>query len=480
MSTRASVVKSIRNFAAQVVQWVVTLVVIGAVAAAAIVTSPKWYPHVASWWTTADDAAGEEHVDEDDHHDPNVLELSAAARKSMRLRVEPLARTPHSRTISMPALAVPIAGVSLRDVTAKSSGEITGIHVVLGQPVAPDGPLFDIVLTHQEAIDNQIKLIDSLAELEAVESELARLEELEERRPGAVEGVRLINKRFERAHLRHMIASHRQSLLLLGLSPEDVEELVAHHTHAHADTGHDPMHDSADPLLIDRLRISAPPPGDVPALPMAQFVVDSLPVRLGQHVDAGDLLCRLADYSRLFLEGSAFEQDLSAVRRAMDQGWPITAVLHQRQGPVELSQPLRIVYVDPTVEAQSRSARFYVALENEPRRGAIEPGQFADWRFLPGQRFELRVPLEEPGKRLVLPTSAVAQDGLENYVFQAGGKAIVRRPVTVAYRDANVVVLDEDDNWLEGASLAMTGAYQLQLALLNRAAGPAQAHSHSH
>jgi multidrug efflux pump subunit AcrA (membrane-fusion protein) len=78
----------------------------------------------------------------------------------------------------------------------------------------------------------------------------------------------------------------------------------------------------------------------------------------------------------------------------------------------------------------------------------------------------------------VLPTSAVAQDGLENYVFQVGGKAIVRRPVTVAYRDANVVVIDEDDNWLEGASLAMTGAYQLQLALLNRAAGPVEPHHH--
>ena len=75
---------------------------------------------------------------------------------------------------------------------------------------------------------------------------------------------------------------------------------------------------------------------------------------------------------------------------------------------------------------------------------------FLTWEFKPGQRMQLRVPVERWTDRIVLPIDAVATDGGESYVFQANGDHFDRRPVHVEYRDQVWAVIANDGSLYPG------------------------------
>jgi multidrug efflux pump subunit AcrA (membrane-fusion protein) len=340
-------------------------------------------------------------------------------------------------------------------------------------------------LTHAEAIQHQLELIDALAQLEVAKAEIKRYEQLDQVNPGGLPGAKLREHRYELRHLEHTIDSRRQMLILLGLPPQAVDILIERHRQAHVAPGKrdDELGDQTAPL-IDKLTIYAPlaqSPAESPPL----YVVENLSVKPGQHVEVGAALCRLGDYRRLYIEGQAFERDLEAVRRAMTEQWGVTAAVEQtaadqRGGVTQTEQDLPIVFIDATIDTETRSASFYVELFNTletPLETMRRP--FADWRCRVGQRIEVRIPTQQFKQRLVIPAEAVAQDGLESYVFQVSGDTFVRRRVEIAWRDERKVVLAEGQSIGEGVRIAMSGAYQLQLSLKNRAAGPAQ-HTHHH
>jgi multidrug efflux pump subunit AcrA (membrane-fusion protein) len=94
---------------------------------------------------------------------------------------------------------------------------------------------------------------------------------------------------------------------------------------------------------------------------------------------------------------------------------------------------------------------------------------------------QLRVPVEELPERIVLPTEAVAQDGLENYVFRVNGDHFDRQPVKVDYRDPQWVVVANDGSLFPGEKIALSAAQQLQLALKNKSGGAIDPHAgHNH
>jgi multidrug efflux pump subunit AcrA (membrane-fusion protein) len=124
-----------------------------------------------------------------------------------------------------------------------------------------------------------------------------------------------------------------------------------------------------------------------------------------------------------------------------------------------------------------------VELPNELR--AIPSGdaetERIDWVYRPGQRVEIRVPAQLITGALKVPVAAVAEDGLNHYVFQVSGNTFVRRPVQILERDENFVVIAQNRFVQPGVKIALNGAFQLQLALLNKAMDPAAlAHGHSH
>jgi hypothetical protein len=82
-------------------------------------------------------------------------------------------------------------------------------------------------------------------------------------------------------------------------------------------------------------------------------------------------------------------------------------------------------------------------------------------------------------KVIVLPADAVVREGADAYVFRANGNTMERQAVTVLHARAHEIVLANDGSLYPNETVALTGAYQLNLQLKKAASGPA-AHGHSH
>ena len=203
----------------------------------------------------------------------------------------------------------------------------------------------------------------------------------------------------------------------------------------------------------------------------------------GQHVSAGDPLAVVVDHALLYVEGNAFERDIADIQQAVERGSTVTAVVESEGKRPQTIPGLKILFLDGRVSPDSREFHFYVTLPNTLVRIAPndEGKRFASWRFRPGQRLQLRVPVEEWKERIVLPVEAVAQEGLENFVFVPNGDHFDRKPVQVEYRDEFSVVVANDGSLFPGDKVALRGAQQMQIALKNKAGAGIDPHAgHNH
>jgi hypothetical protein len=122
-------------------------------------------------------------------------------------------------------------------------------------------------------------------------------------------------------------------------------------------------------------------------------------------------------------------------------------------------------------------------LPNEIAREDVEQEgrHFVYWRYKPGERMILRIPVEQWQDRIVLPADAVAEDGAEFFVFEANGEHFDRRSVRVEYRDRDWVVIANDGAIKIGATVAESSAHQLQMAMKNKQGGGVDPHAgHNH
>jgi multidrug efflux pump subunit AcrA (membrane-fusion protein) len=213
------------------------------------------------------------------------------------------------------------------------------------------------------------------------------------------------------------------------------------------------------------------------------YHVQKLSVSKGQQVSAGQVLCVLADHCELFVQGRAFEDDAKVLRDALREGWNVSAALLAGGGKKEQIEGLKLLYLADQVDPESRALHFYIRLPNEVLRDHKTSGghRFIEWRFKPGQRMELRVPIEKWTRRIVLPVDAVVDEGAEKYVYRQNGKHFERLPVHVEYRDRNSVVVANDGALFPGDVVAGQGAYQIHLALKNKSGGGIDPHAgHQH
>jgi multidrug efflux pump subunit AcrA (membrane-fusion protein) len=273
---------------------------------------------------------------------------------------------------------------------------------------------------------------------------------------------------YEKQKAEALLRAQAQTLVLHGLTDEQVAEILKTRK------------------LLPKLSVHAPASfsaeADQQSAPMWQ--VQELRVEQGQHVNAGDVLFVLADHRELFIEGRGFEQDVRAVSKAVAEDWKVSAIVENRSNqPEDLLSGLNILYMANKVDPESRAFHFYVTLPNRVLREKQSPtgGKFLDWEFKPGQRVQVRVPVEEWKDRIVLPIEAVAQEGTESFVFQANGDHFDRRPVHVEYRDQVWAVIANDGSIFPGDVVAKSGAFQLQTAMKNKAGGAIDPHAgHNH
>ncbi len=416
------------------------------------------------------DAHGEEHDDHEaanhyDHvHDAaNSLELSQQAAATLGLALHRVELRPFARTVNIPGAVVQRPGTSQVQVTAPFTGVIMRIYHVDGEAVLPGTPLFDLRLTHADLVEGQSDFLQMAEQLAVVDREVNRLREIAA--SGVIAGKTLLEREYEKQKIEASLRSQRQRLLLHGLPEKKIDEILSSRR------------------LLQELTITAPQPPETEADPSRLMKIGSLKVEKGQQVAMGDPLCELSDYAVLFVQGKAFEQDIAKLTAAAQEGWPVTAVFELNDNRRQMIEGLKILYLANEVEVASRAFSFYVPLPNEiVRDSKTDSGQhFVDWRFRPGQRARLLVPVEPATPRIVLPVEAVVQDGPESYVFEHNGGHFDRRAVHVEYRDQDRVVIANDGTVKPGVEVATASAYQLQLATKNKTVPPLDPHAgHNH
>ena len=449
-------------------------------ALAAIVSRERWLPALSRVAMAARShqvqpaSVGGPVADRDEHNhvaegvsadEASSLVLSEQGRKNVGLTLATVELRNFERTVSIPAVLVDRPGRTTIAVSAPMTGIVRRIFPLRGAAVSPGEPLFDLRLTHEDLVEKQSALLRALEELDVVKREVTRLEKLSV--GGAVAGKRLLERQYEQQKIEAIVRAEQQALVLHGLTEKQIASIVK------------------DRQLLQAVTVLAPSvTSSQPCCSHEEYLqVTDLSVTAGEHVTAGTRLCRLSDHCELYIEGKAFEQDADALNEAANQGAPITAIVEGNgTGPHRVTQ-LRILYVENQVEMESRALKFYVRLPNELVRNekTADGNRFIGWRYRPGQRVEVLVPLERWKDRIVLPLCAVIQEGAETYVYQQIGHRFERKPVHVEYRDQQWAVLESDGTLFPGDTVAANGAYQIHLALKNKAGGGPDPHAgHQH
>jgi multidrug efflux pump subunit AcrA (membrane-fusion protein) len=444
---------------------------VGALVAVALVALAGWFPRLEQLLQPAapvetDDAQA--HAEDEHEHaadaSGNTLDLTPQAQATMNLQLATVALKPFERVISVPGIIVERPGKSRLEVTAPLTGVVTKIEVNQGAGVEPGQVLFQLRLTHEELVQAQADFLRTAEELDVIGREVTRLEALADQ--GTIAGKTLLERRYEQQKAEAAQRAQRQALVLHGFSEKQVDEILRTRT------------------LLQFLDVVAPQAemiagSETPPL----YQVQRLSVERGQHVNAGDTLAELADHQTLLIEGTAFERDVNAIHDMARHDWRMTAVIDGDSGASQKIEALELDFLDAQVDPEARAFHFYARLPNQLLAHETRPGEarLISWTYKPGQRVQLRVPVEQLPDRIALPAAALAKDGLEHYVFQQNGASFVRRPVHVEYQDPLSVVIANDGSLFPGDRVAASGAQQLLIALKNKSGPAFDPHAgHSH
>ncbi len=406
-----------------------------------------------------------------------TLKMSEQARKNLGLVSKPAKPQAYWRTIEVPGEIVDRPGYSDRGVTSPVVGVVTEVHAFPGDTVKPGDRLFTLRLFSEYLQNTQSELFKATREIQLITEQHARLEGLV--KAGGVPESRLIELDNQLRRQKALIQSYQQDLLTRGLNPDQIKSV-------------------ADGTFVSTIEVVAPPVVDHAAKsseiqPVAFHVtgssidglayeVQELNVELGQQVQAGQLLSTLANHQALFIEGHAFKREASFLARAAENNWPIRCSFaeddHVDWPPFD--QTLEIRHLANSINSETRTFNFFIPLVNQSRAYDKDNQTFIVWRFRPGQRVRLQVPVEELKNVLVLPSAAIVREGPEAYVFQQNGDLFNRLPVHVLHEDRLQTVLANDGSVKAGLYLAQSAAASLNRVLKAQAASGIRADVHVH
>jgi cobalt-zinc-cadmium efflux system membrane fusion protein len=391
------------------------------------------------------------------------VRLSRQARDNLGLVSKPLQATTFWRTIELPGVIVDRPGVSDRGVVAPVSGVVTKINAFPGDTVAPDDPLFTIRLVSESLHESQMQLYKATQDIAIAEQQRTRLAEAAQ--SGAIPQSRMIEIENEIKRLNVSVKAYEQDLQARGLPREGIQQ-------------------AAGGKFVTEVVVRAfhKNSTDKPATNFA-YEIQSLKVELGTQVEAGQLLCNLADHRALFVEGRAFKDDMPLVQTAAKNGWEVEADFgsEQNQDWSDAPSHLSIHHVANTIDPETRTFAFYLILANQSQSYTTPEGSTRQlWRFRPGGRLSLRIPVEKLDNVFVLPREAVVQEGPEAYVFRQNGDLFDRRPVRVLLEDRLYAVLANDGSINPGFFIAQNSAASLNRVLKAQSASGTPANVHVH
>ncbi len=455
------------------IRLIAVLIVLTALGAGAFFTRDRWIGFVRTNQTTAqaetEPAAAV--------LEPKVLKLSSQARKNLGLVSKAAKPRTYWRSIQVPGAIVDRPGRSDRGVTASVVGAVTEIHAFPGDTVKPGTRLFTLKVFSEYLQNTQSELFKATRESQLVQEQRTRLEAVV--KSGAIPESRLIELDQQLRRQATLIQAYRQDLLTRGLTPDQVAAVTEGKFVSNIDV-------VAPPFMAKQKR--------EPEIQQAAFGLTSndndglvyeiqeLKVDLGQQVQAGQLLAVLANHHSLFLEGHAFKQEAPFLEKAAQNSWPIQVEFAEDDAGnwPDSKQVFQIRHLANSIDTSSRTFDFFIPLTNQSRSYEKDGQTFVVWRFRPGQRVRLHVPVEELEDVFVLPSSAVVREGPEAFVFRQNGDLFNRVPVHVLYEDRLDVVLANDGSVTPGLYLAQNAAASLNRVLKAQAASGMRADVHVH
>jgi multidrug efflux pump subunit AcrA (membrane-fusion protein) len=359
-------------------------------------------------------------------------------------------------------------------VTSPTVGVVTEIHAYPGDTVQPGKPLFTLRPFSEYLQNTQTELFKAHRESELITEQRMRLQGAA--RNGAISEARLIELDNQARRQAALIQSYQQDLLTRGLSPEQIDAV-------------------ADGRFVSTIQIAAPAfsqsavkrettltSAASASTYVDEYAVQELSVELGQQVQAGQLLATLANHRELYIEGHAFKKEATLLAQAAQNGTEVNVECTEddlEKWPTPVG-PLTIRHLANTLDPISRTFSFFVPLENQSQGYTRDDETFVVWRFRPGQRVRLHIPVEELQDVIVLPSAAVVREGPETYVFQQNGDLFNRLPVNLLYEDRLNVVIANDGSVTPGLYLAQKSAASLNRVLKAQAASGVRADVHVH
>mgnify|MGYP001825616368 CR=1 FL=1 len=411
-----------------------------------------------------------------------ILELSAQARKNLKLSSKAARPTHYWRTITIPGAVQDRPGVSDRGVTSPAVGSVAEIHVYPGDTVRPGERLVTIAQFSEYLQATQTQLFKASQEIALLRKEIDRLSGVAS--SGGIAGSRLIQMQNDVQRQETLTQSAKQELLNRGLSPTQVEQVVKGN-------------------FVSTIEVVAPPqrgitgseqPERQSAVTQANFVINdsagkpiayevqSLAVELGQTVQAGQLIADLANHQHLYVVGHAFKREAGFLEQAAQAAREIEIEFSDDNAELwsPLDQSFQIRHLSNSIDVESRTFDFFVPLQNQSRSYDKGGETFLVWRFRPGQRARIHVPVEELENVFTLPTESVAREGPDAYVYRQNGDLFNQIAVIILYEDRRSVVIANDGSITPGTYIAQNAGASLRRVLKSQSASGEQPGLHVH
>lgn len=400
------------------------------------------------------------------------VRVSPEARKNLGLVSKPLQITTYYRKIDLPGVITDRPGISDRGVVAPVTGIVTQIHAYPGNTVAPNAPLFSLRLVSESLHTSQLELFKATKEIEIARQQKQRLEGLTQ--SGGVPGSRIIEIDNQIQRMGVNVQAYRQDLLARGLSLDRIEaaakgefitEIVVR----------------APGEKALKIALTAAVEGELERLPFS-FELQVLKVELGQQVEAGQVLCSLADHRSLLIEGRGFKKDMSLIQQTAKEKFPIEVAFEVSEGDnwPPLPNQLRIEHVANLIDTRSRTFAFYLPLDNQWQSYNQDGRERLIWRFRPGDRVRLFVAVEKIDDVFVLPQASLVREGPEAFVFRQNGDLFDRIAVHVLHEDSASVVIPHVGKLRKGSFVAQNAAASLNRVLKAQLASGQPTNIHVH
>src|SRR5712691_5471834 len=291
--------------------------------------------------------------------------LSPEAVSRAGITTAPAEEVASQATIQLPGTVMADAYREVK-VVPIVGGIVTKVHVELGTTVKRGAPL--VTLFSPELAEAQTKYLSMQAMLVADHQKLQRTQQLVA--IGAASRQELEDITAVHASHATEVEAARQRLLLLGLSRAHVEAL------------------NNPSQIVSDVTVPAPIVG----------VITGRAANLGQVASMGQELFVVTDLSQVWVIGDLYEQDFQTVHVGSE------AALTTPAYPT-LTLRGRVSYIDPRVDAQTRTAKVRVEVPN------------ADGRLRLGMYVTLAFTTRGGERAVVVPRAAVQTIGERHVVF---------------------------------------------------------------